>query len=61
MVSTLAFDMAKEGDKIILDNQGVVKATRTKRNGVVKDLDYRDMGHHSVTTKHLTLSPCCMR
>ena len=45
--------MAKEGDKIILDNQGVVKATPTKRKGGVKDQDYHYIGHHDVNIKRL--------
>ena len=42
---------ARAGNEIILDNQGVVKATPPKRKGVVKDQDYRDIGYHSVTTQ----------
>ena len=50
----LASELAHNTDKIILDNQGVVKATPTKRRGVVKDRDYRDIGYHNATTKGLT-------
>ena len=39
------------GDEIILDNQGVVKATPIKRKGVVKDQDYRDIGYHNASLK----------
>ena len=51
----LASELAGEGDEIILDNQGVVKATPMKRKGVVKDQDYRDIGYHNTTTKRLTI------
>ena len=34
---TLASELASEGDEIVLDNEGVVKATFVKRKGVVKD------------------------
>ena len=40
---------------MILDNQGVVKATPVKRKGVVKDKDYRDIRYHNASTKHLTI------
>ena len=51
----LASELASEGDEIVLDNQGVVKATPIKRNGVVKDQDYRDIGYHNAFTKRLTI------
>ena len=51
----LASELAQEGDEVILDNQGVVKATPTKRRGVVKDQDYRDIGYHNALTKRLTI------
>ena len=51
----LASELAREGDEVILDNQGVVKATPTKRRGVVKDQDYRDIGHPNASTKCLTI------
>ena len=35
----LAFELAQEGDEVILDNQGVVKATLTRRRELVKDQD----------------------
>ena len=55
MACTLASDMSKEGDEIILDNQRVVKATLTKWKGVVKDQDYQGIGYHQVVSKQLTL------
>ena len=51
----VASELASEGDEIILDNQGVVKATPVKRKGVVKDQDYRDIGYHNASTKRLTI------
>ena len=51
----LASKLAQEGDEVILDNQGVVKATPTKRRGVVKDQDYRDISYHNASTKRLTI------
>ena len=33
----------------------MVKATPTKRRGVVKDQDYRDIGYHNASTKRLTI------
>ena len=51
----LASELAKPGDDIILDNQSVVKATPTKRKGVVKDQDYRDIGYLNSATKRLTI------
>ena len=51
----LAPELAREGDAIILDNQGMVKATPMKRKGVVKDQDYRDTGYHNASTKRLTI------
>ena len=50
----LASELAREGDEVILHNQGVVKATLTKRRGVHKDQDYRDIGYHNASTKCLT-------
>ena len=47
----LASELNKEGDDVILDSQGVVKATRTKRKGVVKEQDNRDIGYHNTSTK----------
>ena len=51
----LAFELAKPGDDIILDNQSVVKATPIKRKGVVKDQDYRDIGYLNSSSKRLTI------
>ena len=51
----LASELATEGDEIILDNQGVVKATPMKQKGVVKDQDYRDIGYHNASMKRLTI------
>ena len=51
----LASELASEGDEIVLDNQGVVKATPIKRKGVVKDEDYHDIGYHNASTKRLTI------
>ena len=51
----LASELASERDEIVLDNQGVVKATPIKRKGVVKDHDYRDIGYHNASTKRLTV------
>ena len=51
----LASELAREGDEVIIDNQGVVKATPMKRRGVVKDQDYRDIGYHNALTKSLTI------
>ena len=51
----LASELASPGDDIILDNQSVVKATPIKRKGVVKDLDYRDIGYHNTSSKRLTI------
>ena len=45
----------QEGDKIILDNQGVVKATPAPWKGTVKDQEYEDIGYNSATMKHLTV------
>ena len=33
----------------------MVKATLTKRKGVVKDQDYHDIGYHNASTKRLTI------
>ena len=55
MASALASELASKGDVVILDNQGVVKATPIKRKGVVKDQDYRDIGYHNASTKQLTI------
>ena len=51
----LAFELAKFGDDIILDNQSVVKAAPIKRKGVVKDQDYDDIGYLNSTSKRLTI------
>ena len=51
----LAFELANEGDEIVLDYQGVIKATPIKRKGVVKDQDYRDIGYQNASTKRLTI------
>ena len=51
----LASELASPGDEIILDNQGVVKATPVKRKGVVKDQDYRDIGYHNASSIRLTI------
>ena len=51
----LASQLASRGVDIILDNQSVVKATRIKRKGVVKDQDYRDIGYHNTSSKRLTI------
>ena len=50
-----AFELASQEDDIILDNQSVVKATATKRKGVVKDQDYCDIGYHNTSSKRLTI------
>ena len=55
MACAVASDLAQPGDEIILDNQGVVKATPIPRRGVVKDQDYRDRCYHNVTTKNATV------
>ena len=51
----LASELAREGDEIILDNQGVVKAAPMKRERVVTDQDFRDIGYHNASTKRLTI------
>ena len=51
MACVLASDMAKAGDELILDNQGVVKATPTKWKGVVIVQAYHDIRHRNVTNK----------
>ena len=51
----LASALASEGDEIMPDNQGVVKATPLKRKGVVKDQDYCHIGYHNASTKRLTI------
>ena len=51
----VASELAREGDEIILDNQGVVNATPMKQKGVVKDQDYRDIGYHNASPGHRTL------
>ena len=51
----LASELASEGDEIVLDNQGVVKATLIQRKGVVKDQDYRNVGYHNASTKRVTI------
>ena len=55
MACVVALDLAQPGDEIVLDNQGVIKATLVPRRGVVKDQDYRDQSYHNVTTKNLTV------
>ena len=51
----LVSELASEGDEIMRDNQGVVKATPIKRKGVVKDQEYRDIGYHNASSKRLTM------
>ena len=51
----LASELAREGDEITPENQGVVKTTPMKPKGVVKDQDYRDIGYHNASTKRLTI------
>ena len=55
MACALASHLAQPGDEIILDNQGVVKATPTPRKGVFKHQDCCDPSDHRVTTKKLTV------
>ena len=55
MACAAASHLARPRDDIILDNQGVVKATSIPRKGVVKDHDYRDHSYHNVTSKNLTV------
>ena len=55
MACAVASKLAQPGDEIILDNQGVVKATPTPRKGTVKDQDYRDPGFANVTSKAPTV------
>ena len=55
MVCAVASDLAQPGDEIVLDNQGVMKATPVPCKAVVKDQDYRDQSYHNVTTKNLTV------
>ena len=55
MARAVASDLAQPGDEIVLDNQGVVKATLVPRRGVVKDQDYRDQSYHSATAQNLTV------
>ena len=55
MACAVASNLAQPGDEIILNNQGVVKATPTPRKGTVKDQDYRDPGFANVTSKGLTV------
>ena len=55
MVCAVALDLAPPRDEIVLDNQGVVKATSVPCKGVVKDQDCRDHGYRNVTTKNLTV------
>ena len=50
-----ASELVSPGDEIILNNQGVVKATPIQRKGVVKDQDYRDIGYHNASSKRLTI------
>ena len=51
----LAYELAKPGDDIILDNQSVGKATPIKRKGVVKDQNYRDTGYLNFSSKRVTI------
>ena len=56
----LASELASAGDEIMLDNQGVVKATPMRRKGLVKDQDYRDIYRLSRIlneTTHHTVDP----
>ena len=55
IASALASELAREGDKIILNNQGVGNAGPMKRKGVVKDQDYRNIVCHNASTKRLTI------
>ena len=55
MAYAVASRLAQRGDKIILDNQGVAKATPILRRGIVKDQDYRDPSYANVTSKRLTI------
>ena len=55
MACAVASHLAQPGDNIVLDNQGVVKATPTARKGVVKDQDDHDPSYHNVTNKKLTV------
>ena len=50
-----ASELARVGNEVILVRQGVVKATVTKRWGVVKDQDYRDIGYRNAPAKRLTV------
>ena len=52
---TLASELARPGDDVILDNQSVVKATPIKRKGVVKDQDYHDIGYLNTSSKRPTI------
>ena len=46
---------AQPGDKIIPDNQGVVKAAPVPWKGVVKEQAYCKPGYKNITSKHLTV------
>ena len=46
-----AFGMANDGDEMILDISGVVKATPLLRQGTFRDQDYHDAGYHNITVK----------
>ena len=39
--------MANEGDKIVLNNPGVVTGTPTKWKGIMRDQGYRDISYHN--------------
>ena len=51
----LVSGLAHEGDEVVLDHQGVVKAIPTRRGVVVKDQVYRHIGYHNALTKYLTI------
>ena len=53
MACAVASNLAQPGDEIIVDKQGVVKATPIPDRGVVKDPDYLIQCYHTVTTKNL--------
>ena len=51
MDCAVASHLAQPGDEIILDNQGVVKATPVPQKGIIKDQDYHDPSYANVTSK----------
>ena len=55
MACAVASHLAQPVDKIVLDNQGVVKATPVPRRGVIKDQDYLYQSYRNVITKNLTV------